>query len=238
MPVSEILSKSVLAFNANAPCTSPPVTKPVLFSAIVPLFTFSTFPFSVSIVRPSPAFTFNVPLSAKPNPSPAFTCNSTRAGAFSSSVITVVKPFPAANLPPVACIVETKSLNCFLFTASYSSVPSATPVIFFPPASMPSFVTLGPSVIVRPASETDVFCVALPTVMLPVESSTLNFWSAATMPPFVPTLNLPPAALMAPSEFTVNLSPEILNAPLLETESLPSIVVVYPSVASPLRVIP
>ena len=95
-------------------------------------------------------------------------------------------------------------------------------VIFLPPASIPLVVTLGPSVIVRPASDTDVFCVSLPIVKLPDEL----------------TLNFPPAALMAPSESTVNLSPEILNAPLLETESLPSIVVVYPSVASPLRVIP
>ena len=87
---------------------------------------------------------------------------------------------------------------------------------------MPVDVTLGPFVIVRPASETDVFCVSLPIVKPPDEL----------------TLNFPPAALMEPSKSTVNLSPEILNAPLLETESLPSIVVVYPFVPSPLRVIP
>ena len=95
-------------------------------------------------------------------------------------------------------------------TASVPSTAVATPEIFLSPASIPLFVTLGPSLIVRPVSDTDVFCVALPTVKTPDEF----------------TLNLPLAALMAPSESTVNLSPEILNAPLLETESLSSIVVV------------
>ena len=113
-------------------------------------------------------------------------------------------------------------------TASVPSTAVATPEIFLPPASMPPVVTLGPFVIVRPVSDTDVFCVSLPIVK-PPDELTLNLPPAALMMP---------AALMSPSEFTVNLSPEILNAPLLETESLPSIVVVYPSVASPLRVIP
>ena len=43
------------------------------------------------------------------------------------------------------------SFNCETFTASVSSVPAATPVIFLSPALIPDLVTLGPPSIVKPS---------------------------------------------------------------------------------------
>ena len=242
------VAPSDFAYALNALNTVLPVTKPSPSSpeVIVPLFTFSTFPFSVSIVRPSPAFTFNAfsfaasivkpppaftfkaPLSANVRPSPAFT---------SKMSLFFAMPFPKPNaVPPVVVNASNASCNCSTVTASVPASPFSTLVIFLPPASIPSDVTLGPPEMARPS----VFSVALPTVTLPESPtvSSLTVVAFALNVPSAPTVNLPPAALMAPLESTVNLSPEILNAPLLETERLPSIVVVYPSVASPLRVIP
>ena len=296
LPVSEMLSKAVLAFNANAPCTSPPVTKPVFSVSIVPvralLSTFNAFPFaSVSIVRPSPAFTFNAPSSAIFKPPPAFTFNAflladvsdvstikpppaftfkaplsanvRPSPAFTSKMsLFFAMPFPKPNaVPPVVVNASNASCNCSTVTASVPASPFSTLVIFLPPASIPSDVTLGPPEMARPVLVTvvlptvkpvalkeaavpiarpSVFSVALPTVTLPESPtvSSLTVVAFALNVPSAPTVNLPPAALMAPLESTVNLSPEILNAPLLETESLPSIVVVKPSVALPVRSTP
>ena len=60
------------------------------------------------------------------------------------------------------------SSSCPLFTASFSSVASATFVIFLFPASIPLFVILGPSFIVRPP----LFITVSPTATLsrPVNS--------------------------------------------------------------------
>ena len=294
LPVSEMLSKSVLAFNANALCTSPPVTKPAFSVSIVPvraiLSTFNAFPFSVSIVRPSPAFTVNAPSTiVKPppaftfnaflladvsdvstiRPSPAFTfkaplsANVRPSPAFTSKIsLFFAMPFPKPNaVPPVVVNASNASCNCSTVTASVPASPFSTLVIFLPPASIPLAVTLGPPEMARPVLVTvvlptvkpvafkeaavpiarpSVFSVALPTVTLPESPtvSSLTVVAFALNVPSAPTVNLPPAALMAPLESTVNLSPEILNAPLLETESLPSIVVVKPSVALPVRSTP
>ena len=47
--------------------------------------------------------------------------------------------------------VVALSFNCLTFTASVSSSPALTPVIFLSPALMPSFLTDGPPVIVKPS---------------------------------------------------------------------------------------
>ena len=55
----------------------------------------------------------------------------------------------AVKFQPLLATFST-SFNCETFTASLSSVPSSTPVIFWLPALMPDLVTLGPPLTVKP----------------------------------------------------------------------------------------
>ena len=126
------VAPSDFAYALNALNTVLPVTKPSPSSpeVIVPLFTFSTFPFSVSIVRPSPAFTFNAPSSAIVKPSPAFTFN---AFSFASSI---VRPSPALtfNLYPFSSVSNVRPSPAFtskmsLFFAIPFPKPNAVPPV-------------------------------------------------------------------------------------------------------------
>ena len=56
----------------------------------------------------------------------------------------------AVKFQPLLATFST-SFNCETFTASLSSVPASTPVIFWLPALMPDLVTLGPPLTVKPS---------------------------------------------------------------------------------------
>ena len=68
----------------------------------------------------------------------------------SGAIFDLFSPLFTDRFQPLLAISFT-SFNCETFTASVSSVPAATPVIFLSPALIPDLVTLGPPLIVKPS---------------------------------------------------------------------------------------
>ena len=68
----------------------------------------------------------------------------------SGAIFDLFSPLFTDRFQPLLAISFT-SFNCETFTASVSSVPAATPVIFLSPALIPDLVTLGPPLTVKPS---------------------------------------------------------------------------------------
>ena len=67
----------------------------------------------------------------------------------SGATLLLLEPL-AVKFQPFLATFST-SFNCEKFTASLSSAPASTPVIFLSPALMPDLVTLGPPLTVKPS---------------------------------------------------------------------------------------
>ena len=123
------------------------IVKPSVFKTVSPTV---TLPVALTLVTLIVLFKLNVTLS-----SAAFLVMTILPSALFKSTVSpgatllLLEPL-AVKFQPLLATFFT-SFNCETFTASLSSVPASTPVIFLSPALMPDLVTLGPPLTVKPS---------------------------------------------------------------------------------------
>ena len=108
----------------------------------------------------------------------------------------------AVKFQPLLATFAT-SFNCETFTASVSSVPALTPVIFLSPALMPDLVTLGPPLTVKPS----LLIVVSPAFTLSTLISLANLMANLSVPsattPMLPSESLA-VSVTPPTKLTVS----------------------------------
>ena len=118
----------------------------------------------------------------------------------------------AVKFQPFLATFST-SFNCETFTASLSSVPALTPVIFLSPALMPDLVTLGPRLTVKPS----LLIMVSPAFTLSTLISLANLMSNLSVPsattPMLPSESLA-ASVTPPTKLTVSPNLRVTLVPV------------------------
>ena len=130
-----------------------------------------------------------------------------------STYFNVTEPsFATAYVPGLMCF--SVSFNCFTLTASVSSVPAATLVIFLLPALMPVLVMDGPPVIVKPS----LTILVSPMVKEPslVKSTSLFKEYVNCLPAWSNTMFLPALKVTLSPGLTFSEDDPFVVPPLLE----------------------